>query len=379
MLSIIVPIYNSAKYLEQCIESILDQTLKDIELILVDDGSTDNSASICEKYVKKDSRVSSYHIKHGGPFLARRYGILIAKGDYITFVDSDDFIEKESYNRAIDDMTKNVDVIAFDIYRYFSEQSIRYDMSWPIAKFYEREEIEDEIFPKMIWDKRNRKFGLDPSLCNKIFKTKLLKEHMGGMSELTFHYGEDVAVIYPFLKKVQSISVHRYAYYYHRQIVSSAKMPKYVEDCQYLDKLYTLYRLLVNSMGTTKNFREQIDLFYCHSVDFIKKKYYDDQPIIWDKLFPFEKIEKGEKVVVYGAGNVGRQYISQIDKTGYCKIVLWVDQNPKEDEVLLPDKISTVEYDKIVIAIKDRKKQTEIYEYLCTLGIEKEKIIGDFI
>ena len=71
MLSIIVPIYNSAKYLEQCIESILDQTLKDIELILVDDGSTDNSASICEKYVKKDSRVSSYHIKHGGTFLAR--------------------------------------------------------------------------------------------------------------------------------------------------------------------------------------------------------------------------------------------------------------------------------------------------------------------
>lgn len=96
-ISVIVPIYNTEKFLEKCIESILNQTLKEIELILVNDGSTDNSYLICEKYAEKDSRILYIKIDNSGCSFARNIGLEKAKGEYITFVDSDDYIEKNMY------------------------------------------------------------------------------------------------------------------------------------------------------------------------------------------------------------------------------------------------------------------------------------------
>ena len=93
--SIIVPIYNSEKYLPQCIESILNQTYKNFELILVNDGSTDNSLSICESYAQKDERIEILNLQHNGVSNARNNGISKAKGEFICFVDSDDKIEKD--------------------------------------------------------------------------------------------------------------------------------------------------------------------------------------------------------------------------------------------------------------------------------------------
>ena len=92
-LSIIVPVYNVEQYLDKCIKSILNQTFKDFELILVDDGSIDNSGEICDEYAKKDSRVKVIHKKNGGLAAARNTGLIIARGDYVGFVDSDDWIE----------------------------------------------------------------------------------------------------------------------------------------------------------------------------------------------------------------------------------------------------------------------------------------------
>ena len=94
-ISVIIPIYNVEKYLEKCIDSVLAQTYRNIEIILVDDGSTDKCADICDSYLKKDSRVKVIHKVNGGLSSARNAGLDIAEGDFISFVDSDDFIEKE--------------------------------------------------------------------------------------------------------------------------------------------------------------------------------------------------------------------------------------------------------------------------------------------
>lgn len=101
-LSIIVPVYNVEKYLPQCIESILSQTYKNIELILVDDGSTDSCPSICDQYKEKDSRVTVIHKENGGQGSARNCGINICKGDYIAFVDSDDYVDVNMYKDMIE-------------------------------------------------------------------------------------------------------------------------------------------------------------------------------------------------------------------------------------------------------------------------------------
>lgn len=96
-ISIIVPVYNVEAYLCRCIDSILAQTFTDFELILVDDGSPDNCSSICDEYAKKDSRIVVVHKENGGLSDARNTGLDIAKGEYIGFVDSDDFIHPQTY------------------------------------------------------------------------------------------------------------------------------------------------------------------------------------------------------------------------------------------------------------------------------------------
>ena len=97
--SIIVPIYNKEKYLEKCLDSILGQTYRDLEIILVDDESTDNSLAICQRYAEKDLRIKIYHKPNGGVSSARNLGLEKSTGKYISFVDPDDFIHSEFIER----------------------------------------------------------------------------------------------------------------------------------------------------------------------------------------------------------------------------------------------------------------------------------------
>ena len=97
-ISVIVPVYNTEKYLDRCIQSILAQTYTDFELLLVDDGSTDSSGAICDKYAEQDSRVRVFHKENGGVSSARNQGLDNAKGEWITFVDSDDWVDREFFN-----------------------------------------------------------------------------------------------------------------------------------------------------------------------------------------------------------------------------------------------------------------------------------------
>lgn len=97
LISIIVPVYNVEKYLKECIDSVISQTYKNLEIILVDDGSTDKSGEICDEYSKKDSRIKVIHKENGGLSDARNVALDIAKGEYIGFVDSDDYVEKDMF------------------------------------------------------------------------------------------------------------------------------------------------------------------------------------------------------------------------------------------------------------------------------------------
>ena len=96
MLSVIIPVYNVEKYLSRCVDSVLNQTYKNFELILVDDGSLDNSPVICDEYENKDSRIKVIHKENGGLSSARNAGLEICKGDYIFFIDSDDWLTDEN-------------------------------------------------------------------------------------------------------------------------------------------------------------------------------------------------------------------------------------------------------------------------------------------
>lgn len=112
IISIIIPIYNVEKYLPKCIESILNQSLKEIELILVDDGSLDNSGNICDQYAKLDSRIKVIHKANGGVSSARNIGVKASSGQYIGFVDPDDYIDKDMYSKLYELCIKSKSDIA---------------------------------------------------------------------------------------------------------------------------------------------------------------------------------------------------------------------------------------------------------------------------
>lgn len=106
LISIIIPVYKTEQYLKRCVDSVLNQTYQELECILVDDGSPDEAGKICDEYKKKDARIKVIHKENGGLSSARNAGLDIAKGDYIGFVDSDDFIHPQMYEMLVDVLEK---------------------------------------------------------------------------------------------------------------------------------------------------------------------------------------------------------------------------------------------------------------------------------
>ncbi len=374
-LSVIVPLYNAEKYILQCLTSILKQSFQDIEVIVVDDGSTDQSRSICEKLAAEDKRISLVCQENQGPFRSRYAGLKRCTSEYVTFVDADDFIAERSFELGLEDMEKGIDVISFDILRFFAQDHYRLDQNSYKDGIYDAEEIEKLIFPTMIWDVKRNCCGLDPALWNKIYKKALAEEQYRSMKACNYQYGEDVAVVYPMMLRANSLSVHHEAYYYHRQRPAGELAP-YLKDSCFLDKLYLLYQDLKEAFSERTKLQKQAEFFYMHSVMLNGRKYglYRHAP---DKVFPFDKVLKDQRIVLYGAGNIGRLYKAQLSSVDYCTLALWVDQRFEayEDEVKNPDEIVKTEYDKIVIAIDGEKIRETVKHKLMDMGVAEADII----
>lgn len=195
--SVIVPIYKVERFLPKCIESILQQTYANFELILIDDGSPDKCPQICDEYAKKDSRVKVIHKENGGLVSARNMGIEKAAGDYICYVDGDDWIVKETLYKINEVIKKysNIDMIVFNLEKIFKNHTEKIEF-YVEPGLYNKDRLEKEIFPYLMYDNR-RKFcvgTLFPAACNKIYKTELLKKHY--CSDERIKMGEDNAFTY---------------------------------------------------------------------------------------------------------------------------------------------------------------------------------------
>ena len=150
-LSIIVPIYKIEEFLPHCIESILSQTFQDFELILVDDGSPDRCPAICDKYAKEDSRIKVIHKPNGGLVSARKAGLQIAKGDYVGYVDGDDWIEPEFYAKLMTAAIENdADIVAEGFIKDIGDNCTLKINPIP-CRNYSKNEIVHDIIPNMMF------------------------------------------------------------------------------------------------------------------------------------------------------------------------------------------------------------------------------------
>ena len=209
-ISVIVPVYNTEKYIEKCLDSIISQDMKDIEVIVVNDGSTDNSEEIIKKYVEQyPDKVKLYTQVNGGLSSARNYGISKATGKYLCFVDSDDELLENSIQSRIATLS-NAELIITDFYDYYEDSdSLICEREINNTTLKSKQMIKELIFP--------RKFGYQGYLWNKLFLTQIIKKNRIFFDE-TIHYNEDRLFIYMYLKKckhVQIINEKTYKYVHH--------------------------------------------------------------------------------------------------------------------------------------------------------------------
>ena len=376
-LSIIVPVYNTKQFLRNCIESILKQQIYDYEIILVDDGSDDGSEKICDEYAGEHSNISVIHQMNHGVMDAIQTGVRCSTGEYLTFVDSDDWIGSDTYASVYKNMNKGYDLIVYPIIRFLSENNFHKDQDNSTCRFLTEDDIKKTVFPNMIWNIMEKKFGLDPSLCNKVFKSRLVSKYIKKASKLKGNYGQDVAIIYPFMKEVKSMIFLDSGDYYHRQRIKGEVAPYFRND-NYEKDLYLLYEYLNEEFYGYDEIKKQIDYFYSYSVGLRLRVYGEEYPK-WYYVFPFSNIEYGSKVIIYGAGRIGEMYVKQVKKTNDCEIVQWSDKffdGSKEGlAITTPEKIIESLFDYVVIAINDREIVDDVKNELIALEVDTEKII----
>ncbi len=381
-ISVVVTVYNSEKYIRKCIESIMNQRYENLEIILVDDGSTDSSGGICDSYAAMDNRIRVIHQNNQGQMRAWYVGALNCSGDYIANVDGDDWIDEDTYS-SLEPIIREYtpDVITFGCYRYFSSDNLRESHDLVEEGYYNRKAIEEDILTSMIWDFDRENVGVDPSRCMKLISSKLLKSFLrsGFRSNAIFSiaYGQDTVTTYQLIYQANTMYVTHNNFYYHRQR-SKGELPYYFSDKEFTSKLFVLYELLKNELKEIPNIIQQLDIMVSLAIKLKEKFYYPSG--LWKRklhLFPFDKIPKEAGIILYGAGNVGKEYFEQIKKINYCEIVAWVDKNNQigDERVSSIQEIYDRKFDYIVIAIESAETCMSVSEMLKGNGVEGEKII----
>jgi len=189
--SVIVPVYNVEKYLKTCLDSLVNQTLKELEIIVVNDGSPDNSQKIIDEYAKKYKNIHSYIKENGGLSDARNYGAKLATGEYIAFLDSDDYVSHDMYKKMYEKAKSgNFDMVVCDL-NYIYENSDKIERAYSNLK-------------NDTTNIKNAMINLYPAAWNKIFKKSLLNKGVEFKKGVWF---EDVEFIYRLLPHVKTIGV----------------------------------------------------------------------------------------------------------------------------------------------------------------------------
>ena len=205
LVSVVIPIYNVEKYLNRCVESVVNQTYKNLEIILVDDGSPDRCPEICDGWKNQDQRIKVIHKKNAGLGMARNTGIEKAEGDYICFFDGDDYIDLQTIEFAVTEAQKtNADVVAFGLSDVDQNKNVRHSIvPKPPKWIYSGAEVQEDLLPDMI-SATESNFML--SACIMLFSMVLIrKKHWRFVSERTI-IAEDVYSLVNLFSEIKTMS-----------------------------------------------------------------------------------------------------------------------------------------------------------------------------
>lgn len=380
-ISIIVPVYNVEDCLNPCIESIIGQSYRNLEIILVDDGSTDRCPEICDDYAKKDERIRVIHKRNGGVTSARKAGTIAATGDYVLGVDGDDWIEADRIEILVREgiVPTCADMICLSGYtRDLGDKREHFGFDAP-NKLFENDEIENAVFPLLSREDEVFHKTINWSLWSWAIRRELLLKNLMLVDDrITF--GEDLLCVCFCLLDAKSVMMLPRGGYHYVQRTSSITDQMIIRSDNNLLQIKILYQALKNQLKKRRA-SKKIRKICCHIIIFFIMCYDYDLLLqkIPDYLFPFPNVSGGARIVVYGAGKIGYRLIQYLDKTKKCSVVLWVDQNQNRPTVpgytIRPrEAIYSADYDFIVVAIMDAATAKEVKRSLISDGIPEEKI-----
>ncbi len=377
--SVIVPIYRIEKYLPECIDSLLDQSFLNFELLLVNDGSPDNCPNICDDYAAKDSRVKVIHKENGGLLSARKAGLENAKGKYIAFVDGDDWVDKF----YLDTLFKLADANDADLVvtGQFREFDGKIETIKPKeAGVYDENEIKSYIIPNAIYNGRFCEHGISTYVWNKLYKRELLYTILMDVpNEIIM--GEDAAITYSYLAISESLVISRIPLYYYRQrhdsIVKSLENPKI--EYYRLGLLMNFLKIKLGHVLDEETLNKQIK-FYLYSQILVRTGgliLNESGEILFN---PFLRIKQNSKIVVYSSGSFGQHILSTNVRTGFFEIIKWIDVdfhdlNIGGNSVEPIGSIHEVDFDYLIIATINPSTYESIKIELKLMGINEDKIV----
>lgn len=432
-ISVIVPVYNTEKYLAECLDSICNQTLKEIEILLVNDESTDGSLAILENYAKKDNRIQIIQNIHegDGAASARNHGLKLAKGKYLSFLDSDDYFDltmlEKVYTRA--ELLQTC-IVVYNGYQFHDDTKTSYfDAIHDMDQLTQKEVYSCNDFPETFFYYATNYAWL--CLFNRKF---ILQENLTFQAVYCLDDALFVRSAFALAKRISAIPEHLA---YHRrdhaesQTTNSENFPLSI-----LSSSLAIKELLEEKMVFTK-IRNGFAAYVigCIKVLFSRYRHYENFSILFDALrneyidkltleesltenildfdayewihkikttpkveyifdmiqenqkqafcfesiyiFPHKQVNPEDKVIIYGAGHIGTSFFVQNMKNNHCQLVAWVDKNMSDKQYPVEglDILRTRQCDKIIIAIDNDTIVEQVHTYLIEIGFKKDQII----
>jgi glycosyltransferase involved in cell wall biosynthesis len=375
LVSVIIPIYGVELYLNQCIESIIKQSYEYLQIILVNDGSKDNCKSICEYYASIDNRIEVINKKNGGLVNARKSGLEIAKGRFVTFVDGDDWVgENFILNLITPAVRYNPDLTVSGHIREFYGQK-KFIKPRLNAGYFPSDMVKNSILPISIYNGFFFQHGISTYVWNKLFKKDKLKEFLSKIDK-NIIMGEDAALTYPYLFNCKDIYVTHDCDYYYRQRPNSIvkSVPNLVLEYSQLSLLFKHLKSQLSSVDFF-DIKNQLKLYFISQV-LIRSGGIINSDI---KTIPYTNIQNARNIVVYSSGSFGQHLISSLQKLNLFNIVSWIDEDHVESQIfgLEVNSIETIlnlNFDLVLIASIDTKYNIDVKSKLLNLGILDEKI-----
>lgn len=365
----IVPVYNAEPYLEQCIESITDQSYENLEIILVDDGSTDKSPVLCDRYASADSRIKVIHKKKEGLVPARKTGALRAKGEYITYVDADDWIDPDTYETVLGKMAgRDADMVLYGLVEEYEDRSVEKE-NRQAEGYYEGAELGEKVYPQMLCGGTFFHFGILPNLVCKLARRELLQKVQPMVSDVV-EMGEDADCTFQMLLEAETVQIIQYAPYHYRKRQDSMVWKK--TDFSQSKSLYGDLKRAFERSREREILMPQLYSYMLFVLLLKAAERFLEQEAFVGRFFH-------KRIALYGAGGFGQEMFRLLTEKKPGKVVLWADQRYETYRehglpVSAPEEIRKCAYDIVFIAVLDTQVCERIAESLIKQGVDKEKI-----